>query len=212
MTSAVAPDDDQVSGILRPPTRWRRIAGWSIALVLVAATIGITAWWRSAAGSMQLQEGSFSTAPGAWEINAGPTREECFGIVPGTRLKFGVSFDNNNSRPIYLTKVEPPFEIFPTTITIRRINLHSTDPEGPEQPFAPLTLKPGDEVMLLFTLQVPNNVEMSEGHSFFGAITMDYRALNVHFEKQVPIGYWIGFDRPSPGTQPCLPTQYQGTT
>lgn len=174
--------------------------------MLVAAAIGITVWWRSEAGSMTLQEGSFSIAPGAWEINAGPTREECFGVVPGSTFKFGVSFDNNNSRPIHLSKVEPPIEIFPTTITMKRINLRSSNPEGLEQPFGPLTLKPGDEVILLFTLQVPSDVEMS-GHLFFGAITMNYRALNVDFEKQVPIGYWIGLDRPIPGTQPCQPAR-----
>ncbi len=61
--------------------------------------------------------------------------------------------------------------------------------------------------MLLFTLQVPSDVAMSEGHLYFGAITMNYRALNVDFEKQVPIGYWIGFDRPIPGTQPCQPAR-----
>ena len=203
-----APADEQISEILAPPPRWRRIAGWSIALLLVAAAIGIPLWWRTAADSMRLQEGAYSTAPGAWSIEAGPVREECFGIVPGSTLKFGVSFDNDNSRPIHLTKIDPPVEIFPTTITTRSINLRSTNPEGPEQPFAPLTIKPGGEVMLLFTLQVPNDVQMSEGHSFVGAITMNYRAMNIHFEKQVPIGYWIGFDRPSPGSQPCQPEHH----
>lgn len=209
MTSTAAPADEQISEILAAARRWRRVAGWSIAVVLVAAAIGTPLWWRSAAGSMRLQEGSYSTAPGAWSIEAGPVREECFGIVPGSTLKFGVSFDNNNSRPIRLTKVDPPLEILPTTITMRQINLRSTNPEGPEQPFAPLTIEPGGEVMLLFTLEVPNDVQMSEGsHTFVGAITMSYRALNIHFEKQVPIGYWIGLDRPSPGSQPCQPERH----
>lgn len=209
MASRTAPADEQVSEILVPRRGWRRIVGWSIAVLLVAAAIGIPLWWRSAAGSMQLQEGSYGMAPGAWSIEAGPVREECFGIVPGSTLKFGVSFDNNNSRPIHLTKVDTPLEIFPTTITTRQINLRSSNPEGPEQPFAPLTIDPGGEVMLLFTLQVPDDVQISEGsHTFVGAITMNYRAMNIHFEKQVPIGYWIGFDRPSPGSQPCQPEHH----
>jgi hypothetical protein len=180
--------------------------------MLVAEAVGIPLWWRSAAGSMRLQEGSYSMAPGAWSIKAGPVREECFGIVPGSTVRFGISFDNNNSRPIHLTRVDPPAEILPTVITTRQINLRSANPEGPERPFAPLaplaplTIEPAGEIMLLFTLQVPNEVQMSEGsHTFVGAITMDYRVLNIHFEKQVPIGYWIGFDRPTPGSQPCQP-------
>jgi hypothetical protein len=59
-------------------------------------------------------------------------------------------------------------------------------------------------LMFVFTTRVPTDVQMSEGsHSYFNEITMSYSAMGMQFERQVPVGYWIGIDRPNPGKQPC---------
>jgi hypothetical protein len=129
--------------------------------------------------------------------------------VPGGTITFGVSFDNPSSHPIHITSVDPLMEVFRPSVAMRRMHLRSNDPEGdPLTRFTPLTLRKGDEVMYVFTLHSPAADEFSEGgHAGIGAIEMQYEVMGVQFDKQVPIGYWIGLDRPLAGQTACQPTR-----
>jgi hypothetical protein len=140
----------------------------------------------------------------AWRMRVGNDIAYCYGITPGETVKFGFSFDNTGSHAIKIKKMQALEAILSETVTMSRVDLRSSDPDGPERPFAPLILAPGQEVLFFVTITVPAGDQWSEGSSIdFNAVDVSYRVLHIDYDKEVPLGYWIKLHRPEPGKLPC---------
>jgi hypothetical protein len=89
------------------------------------------------------------------------------------------------------------------------LNDHSQNPEGPEMPFAPVTLLPNQQVLFRVTWQVPQDVEIGENMSLgLSGLTLHYRTMGRDFHREVPFGYWVELQRPDAGKVPCQPGHF----
>ena len=200
--------DEQIVGEQRP--RHRHALRWTILGVLVAALIAVPTWWVVATDTSHLEQGSFSFG-NAWQIQAGDTDVYCFGIAPGDSIRLGFSLRNASSHTITITGISLAMgNAIRQKITVSRVDRRGA--EGPELPFAPVTLPPQYEAYFLIQLQVPTDMGMSgESYKFTDMAVTDYRVLGRKLHRLVPLGMWFEFNHTEKGKLPCQPTPPTGT-
>jgi hypothetical protein len=209
MTSSDGASDGQVSEILPAPDRRRTLLIGAVIVGILATLVGVGVWWRVASNAVHFDEGNMGYHLGAWDIRAGDTRAECYEVVPGTPIRFGFSLHNPTSHAITIKAIDEPFLNFPQTVTMSRLNFRTSgDQEGPEVPFAPITLRPDQQVMFYVTWQVAQDVPFSAGTTSLDGMTMRYRTMGRDFHRVVPFGYWIQLARSGDGVQACQPTHF----
>jgi hypothetical protein len=91
------------------------------------------------------------------------------------------------------------------TITVSRVDRRGL--QGPELPFAPVTLPPQYEAYFTVQLQVPNDMSMSaESTIYTDTAVTDYRVLGRKLHRLVQLGLWFEFNHTETGKLPCQPT------
>ena len=200
--------DDEIVGERRS-SRWRALR-WMIVGVLIAALIAVPTWWVVATDTSHLEQGSFSSGD-AWRIQVGDTDAYCFGIAPGDSIRLGFSLRNASSHTITITRISLAMgSAIRQTIKVSRVDRRGF--EGPELPFAPVTLPPQYEAYFSVQLQVPNDLSMSaESYMDTDTAVTDYRVLGRKLHRRVQLGLWFEFNHTETGKLPCQPMPPTGT-
>jgi hypothetical protein len=188
----------------------RRTLRWTIVGVLIAALVAIPSWWFVATDTSHLEQGSFSSGD-AWRIRAGDTDVYCFGIAPGDSIPLGFSLRNTSPHTITITRISLAMgSAIGQTITVSRVDRRGI--QGPELPFAPVTLPPQYEAYFSVHLQVPTDMSMmGESYMFTDMAVTDYRVLGRKLHRFVPLGLWFEFNHTETGKLPCQPMPPTGT-
>jgi len=192
-----------------PPARRRCRLTWIVVGVVVAALIAVPTWWVVATDTSHLERGAFAFA-NEWQIHAGDTPVYCYGIAPGDSIRLGFSLRNASSHTITITGISLAMDgDIRQTITVSRMDPLGAN--GPELPFAPVTLPPQYEADVFVQLLVPNDMRMSGGmYKSTDIAVTDYRVLGRQLHRLVPLGLWFEFNHPAAGKLPCQPTPAMG--